>query len=236
LLVVDSSFFRIRKKEGCTELSIHRPTLQKWSTETYAIAVGALTILGVIIAAYIMCLLMGPVLAQRYLYPLCAVTILMLVFGSRGVMDLVQELGKKLKKDWLVKAVKTLLVLALAAFFVVGLGNFKAFYTVYKTEKIATEQVVNSVGEVPEDTVLVTNNVKHLGWTVLYYYYPDRDIITGRCSEEGMEHDKFWYFTPESIDKGELKEMTEAGYTVEKYGHQQIAVYPFEMYYFERVK
>ena len=150
--------------------------------------------------------------------------------------DLVQELGKKLKKDWLVKAVKTLLVLALAAFFVVGLGNFKAFYTVYKTEKIATEQVVNSVGEVPEDTVLVTNNVKHLGWTVLYYYYPDRDIITGRCSEEGMEHDKFWYFTPESIDKGELKEMTEAGYTVEKYGHQQIAVYPFEMYYFERVK
>lgn len=236
LLVVDSSFFRISKKEGCTEVTVHRPTLQKWSTETYAIAVGALAMLGVIAAAYIMCFLMGPVLAQRYLYPLCAVTILMLVFGSRGVMDLVQELGKKLKKDWLVKAVKTVLVLALAALLVVGLGNFKAFYTVVKAEKIATEQVVNSVGEVPEDTVLVTNNVKHLGWTVLYYYYPDRDIITGRCSEEGMEYDKFWYFTPESIDKGEMKEMTEAGYTVEKYGHQQIAVYPFEMYYFERVK
>lgn len=236
LLVVDSSFFCISKKVNVTEIVIHRPTLQRWSTETYAVAVGALTMLGTVVAAYLLCFLMGPVLAQRYLYPLCAVTILMLVFGSRGVMDLVQELGKKLKKDWLVKVVKTVLFLTLAVLLVVGLKNFKAFHTTVKTEKIATEQAVNIVGEVPEDTVLITNNVRHLGWTVLYYYYPDREIVTGRCSNEGMEYDKFWYYTPEAIGKNELKEMTAAGYTVENYGPQQIAVYPFELYYFERVK
>jgi hypothetical protein len=89
---------------------------------------------------------------------------------------------------------------------------------------------------VSEDTALVSNNVKHLAWTVLYYYYPDRKIVTGRCSDEGAEYDKFWYFTPEAIGKSELREMSDMGYTVEKYGQQQIATYPFELYYFEKTK
>lgn len=236
LLVLDSSFFRIAKKKETTELTIHRPTLQKWSTETYAVAVGGLTIVGTIVAAYLLCFLMGPVLAQRYLYPLCAVTILILVYGSSAILELVQELAKKYKKDWFLKAANTLLVLVLAVLVVIGLKNYKVFHTTVKSEQVATEQAIAIVGEVPEDTVLMTNNVKHLGWTVLYYYYPDREIITGRCSDEGMEYDKFWYYTPEKIGKNELKEMTDAGYTVEKYGSQQIAVYPFELYYFERVK
>lgn len=236
LLIADSSFVCVRKKPENTEVIIHRPTLQKWSAETYAVTVGCLTIIGTIVAAYLLCFIMGPVLAQRYLYPLCAVTILILVYGSSGVMELAQEWGRKCERFRPEKVFKVILLIVLAVFVVVGIKNYKVFSDAVQSEKTATEQTIDIVGEVPEDTVLISNNVKHLGWTVLYYYYPENEIVTGRCSDEGMEYDKFWYYTPEKIDKNELKEMTDAGYQVENYGGQQIAVYPFQLYYFERVK
>ncbi len=236
ILLTESSFFKITKRKARTELSIHKPSLKMWSNEAYGVAVGALTIVGTIVAAYILCLIIGPILNQRYLYPLCAVTILLLVIGSSGSLALVQQLAKKLEKEWLVRAAKTVLVLIMLVMVVIGLQNYKTIYTQVEAEKTATEQALGYVGEAPEDVVFISNGVRHLAWTVLYYYYPDNEIVTGRCSDEGLEYDKFWYYTPEVIDEGELKEMTDAGYTVESFGHQQIASYPFEMYYFERVK
>lgn len=236
ILLTESSFFCIRKVAERTELTIHRPTLHRWSNEAYGVAVGALTIVGTLIAAYILCIFVGPVLNQRYLYPLSAVTALLLVMGGSGSLALVQELAKKTDKEWLVRLTKTVLVLAMAALVVIGIGNYRANRAMVKEEQRVTEQVLALVGEVPEDTALISNNVKHLAWTVLYYYYPDRDIVTGRCSEEGMEYDKFWYYTPEDIPESEMKEMQDAGYRVTSYGHQQIAVYPFELYYLESVK
>lgn len=236
VLLTESAFFRVRNEADRTELTIHKPTLQRWSNEAYGVAVGALTIVGTLIAAYVLCIFVGPVLNQRYLYPLSAVTVLLLVMGGSGSLALVQELAKKTNKEWLVRLAKTILVLALAALTIIGVGNYRANRTMVKEEQRVTEQALALVGEVPEDTALISNNVKHLAWTVLYYYHPDRDIVTGRCSDEGMAYDKFWYYTPEPIGKGEMQEMYDAGYTVEEYGSQQIAVYPFELYYFERTK
>lgn len=234
LLMSESSFFRITKKESFTELSIHKPSLRNWSNETYAAAVGALTIVGTLIAAYVLCLIVGPVLAQRYLYPLSAMTILLLVISCSGFLSSIKELGEKLKKRWPEKLAKCVLIAVLAIMAVIGLGNYKVYNKQVRTEQAVTEQALHSIGEVPEDTALVSNNVKHLSWTVLYYYYPHRDVVTGRCSDEGVGYDKFWYFTPEIIEEGELQEMYDMGYTVEYHGGQQIAVYPFELYYFER--
>lgn len=236
VLLTESSFFKITKKQKCTELSIHKPSLQKWSNEAYGVAVGALTIVGTLIAAYILCLIVGPVLNRRYLYPLSAVTVLLLVIGSSGSLALIQELGQKLKKEWLLRSAKFVLVLTMLVMVVIGLGSYRAVYAQVEAEKQVTEQALACVGEAPEDAVFMSNNVKHLAWTVLYYYYPDNEIITGRCSDEGMEYDKIWYYTPESVDEDELQEMTDAGYIVESFGHQQIASYPFELYYMERVK
>lgn len=236
VLLTESSFFGIHKKETCTELIIQKPSLQKWSNEAYGVAVGALTIVGTLIAAYILCLIVGPVLNQRYLYPLSAVTILLLVIGSNGSLALVQRLGKKIKKEWLLRTAKIGVVLVMLAMLVVGLGSYRTIYAQVKAEQTMTEQTLACIGEISKDTALISNNVPHLAWTVLYYYYPDREIVTGTCKNEGMEYDKFWYFSPSVISERHSQKMTDAGYTIESYGQQQIASYPFELYYFERTK
>lgn len=237
LLLAESSFFRIRKAQNRTELSIHKPSLQGWSNEAYGTAVGLLTVAGTLVAAYVLCLIVGPVLIQRYLYPVSAVTILLLVISGSGCLTLLKKWGAKLHKGWQgwpEKLAKTALAAALAVLLVIGLGNYRTYGSQVRAEKTVTEQALSIIGEVPEDTVLVSNNVKHLAWTVLYYYYPDREILTSRCSDNAAEYDKFWYFTPEPIGEGELQEMYGMGFSMEAYGAQQIAVYPFELYYFER--
>ncbi|MDE7269417.1 MAG: glycosyltransferase family 39 protein, partial [Acetatifactor sp.] len=235
LFLTESSFFRIAKdKKNCMQLSIHKPSLKNWSDEAYGAAVGILTVAGTLIAAYVLCLIVGPVLIQRYLYPVSAVTILLLVISGSGCMALVKKWGEKFHKTWPKKLAKTVLVAVLAVLLVIGLNNYRTYSSQVRAEKAVTEQALSLIGEVPEDTVLVSNNVKHLAWTVLYYYYPDREIITSSCSDNAAEYDKFWYFTPEPVGKGELQEMYGMGFTMEAYGAQQIAAYPFELYYFER--
>lgn len=237
VFLTESSFFRISKSGAGTELSVHRPSLKNWSDEAYGAAVGVLTIAGTLAAAYVLCIIVGPVLAQRYLYPLSAVTILLLVIVSAEGLKLAERLGGKSgKTECPVWAAKCVLILVLAALFVIGLNNYRAYRTQVKTEQAATEQTLNLIGEVPKDTALISNNVKHLSWTVLYYYYPHRDIVTGRCSDEGAEYTKFWYFTPEEIGKEEMEEMYDMGYSAEHYGRLQISVYPFELYYFEKAE
>lgn len=230
LFLTESSFFRVTK----TTLSIHKPSLKSWSDEAYGAAVGILTVAGTLIAAYVLCLIVGPVLIQRYLYPVSAVTILLLVISGSGCMALMKKWGEKLHKGWPEKLAKAVLAAMLAVLMVIGLNNYRVYGSQVRAEKTVTEQALSLIGEVPEDTVLVSNNVKHLAWTVLYYYYPDREIITSRCSDNAAEYDKFWYFTPEPIGEGELQEMYGMGFAMEAYGAQQIAAYPFELYYFER--
>lgn len=235
LFLTESSFFRIAKdKKDCTQLSIHKPSLKNWSDEAYGAAVGILTVAGTLIAAYVLCLIVGPVLIQRYLYPVSAVTILLLVISGSGCMALVKKWGGKFHKTWPEKLTKAVLAAVLAVLLVIGLNNYKIYSSQVRAEKAVTEQALSLIGEVPEDMALVSNNVKHLAWTVLYYYYPDREIITGSCSAIAAEYDKFWYFTPEPVGKGELQKMSGMGFTMEAYGAQQIAAYPFELYYFER--
>lgn len=244
LFLAESSFFKMTgavknaSNENGTdnrrEISIHMPSLKNWSDEAYGAAVGVLTVAGTLIAAYVLCLIVGPVLIQRYLYPVSAVTALLLVISGSGCMAIIKKWGEKLRKRWPQKLAKAVLIAALAILAVIGLGNYRDYGSQVRAEKTVTEQALSLIGEVPEDTVLVSNNVKHLAWTVLYYYYPDREIITSRCSDNAAEYDKFWYFTPEPIGEGELQEMYGMGFSMEAFGAQQIAVYPFELYYFER--
>ncbi len=234
LLLSESSLFRVRRQGTQTQITVCRPRLKGWSDETYAAAVGILTIAGTLIAAYVLCLIIGPVLAQRYLYPLSAVTALFLVIGAGGILNLSGKLGENLKKKWLKKAAKCLLAAVLVILCIIGAGNYSSYRSQTKKEQAVTEQTLALIGEVPESTALVSNNVKHLSWTVLYYYYPHRDIITGTYNDIDGTYRDFWYFTPVQMDSGEVKEMTSKGYQIAYYGTQQIATYSFELYYFEK--
>lgn len=235
LFLAESSFFEIKQDKAETPvIVIHRPSLKRWSDHAYGAAIGIFTILGTIIAVYLVCMIVGPVLTGRYLYPVSAITVLLVVIGSDGMLKIVRQNDVKCRIKWPENLVKLGLVFILTALVVIGLRGYREYRKEAIYEKEVTEQTLDIIGEVSEDTVLMSHNVKHLAWTVLYYYYPEREIVTGRCSEEGTEYDKLWYFSPEEVEQPEIDDMRGRGYEVEYYGEQQIATYPFYLYHFVR--
>lgn len=236
LLLTESSWFEMKRAEEKTTVYVKVPTIKTWSDKTYTVMVYALTVLGTIIAAYVLCMIMGPILAQRYLYPLSAVTFITLVVGSSELLELLKKLGEKLQHKWMVPLGKVVLLAMLCVLFVIGLQNYRAFKATVTYEKQKTEEFLSVVGTPDEDTVMVSNGVKHLGWTVLYHYFPNNEIINGRYDNAEIQSNKFWYFTPNYLTDQELKDMTAKGLSVVgAYGDKQIAQYPFVLYYIERV-
>ena len=185
-LLADSSVFTVGE---AGRVCMHKPSVKKWSDKTYAMAVGACTILGTLTFAYLLSIVMAPMLAQRYLYPLSAVAIVMLAVGSSRVLELVAELEKSAWKG-LELLTRLLLVFLLAVLFDLGLQNYRECYDSYEQQKVETDKTLDLIGTPEEDVQMVSNGVKHLGWTVLYYYYPDNEIINGSYNQ--AESDRFW--------------------------------------------
>lgn len=227
-LLADSSVFTVGE---AGRVCLHKPSVKKWSDKTYAMAVGACTILGTLAFAYLLSIVMAPMLAQRYLYPLSAVAIVMLAVGSSRVLELVTELEKSAWKG-LELLTRLLLVLLLAVLFGLGLQNYRECYDNYEQQKVETDKTLDLIGTPEEDVQMVSNGVKHLGWTVLYYYYPDNEIVNGSYNQ--AEANRFWYFTPEAMGDDSFSELQQKGYQVTDYGQMQLAQYPFFLYYMEK--
>ena len=228
-LVVDSSIFSVGK-DG---VHLQKPSVKKWTDKTYAMAVGASTILGTLAFAYLLSIVMAPMLAQRYLYPLSAVAIVMLVVGSSRVLELVAEMEKS---SWrgLEFLTRLVLVVLLAVLFGLGIQNYRECYDSYEQQKVETDKTLDLIGTPDEDVQMVTNGVKHLGWTVLYYYYPDNEIVNGNYNQ--ADSDRFWYFTPNALDSDSIAELQQDGYQVMDYGLMQLSQYPFYLYYIATVQ
>ena len=228
-LVADSSVFSV-EKDG---IHLQKPSVKKWSDKTYAMAVGACTILGTLVFAYLLSVVMAPMLAQRYLYPLSAVAIVMLVIGSSRVLELAAELEKKSWKG--LEAVnRIVLAVLLVVLFGLGIQNYRECYDSYEQQKVETEKTLDLIGTPDEDVNMVTNGVKHLGWTVLYYYYPDNEIVNGDYNQ--ADSDRFWYFTPNELGADVIAGLQQDGYQVTDYGLMQLSQYPFYLYYIEAVQ
>lgn len=225
MLLADSSVFMVRE-EG--RIRLCKPSVKKWSDKTYAMVIGACTILGTLAFAYLLSVVMAPMLAQRYLYPLSAVAIMMLVIGSSRVIELVKELEQHSWKG-LELLTRGILLLLLLLLFSMGIQNYRECYAAYEQQKTETDKTLDLIGTPDEDVQMVTNGVKHLGWTVLYYYYPDNEIVNG--DYEQAESDRFWYFTPDTLSENAFAELQQDGYQVTDYGQMQLAQYPFFLYY-----
>lgn len=224
ILVVDSSVFSVEK--GYVRLQ--KPSVKKWTDKTYAMAVGTCTILGTIAFAYLLSIVMAPMLAQRYLYPLSAAAMIMLAIGSSRVLELVAELEKSSWKG-LECLTRIVLVVLLAMMFVMGIRNYRECYDSFEQQKVATDETLDLIGTPDEDVQMVTNGVKHLGWTVLYYYYPDNEIVNGDYNQ--ADSDRFWYFTPNELSADAAAGLQQDGYRITDYGLKQLAQYPFYLYY-----
>lgn len=227
-LVADSALF-VTGENG--RIRMQKPTVQKWSDKTYAMAVGACTIIGTLAFAYLLSIVMAPMLAQRYLYPLSAVAIVMLVIGSSRVLELMAELEKHSWKG-LELLGRVILTVCLILLFAMGIQNYQECYGSYEQQKTETEKTLDLIGTPGKDTKMVSNGVKHLGWTVLYYYYPDNEIVNGDYRQ--AEADSFWYFTPNALGEDAISEQEYNGYHVTDYGQMQLSQYPFFLYYMEK--
>lgn len=231
VLLADSGVLCVVKQEEVF-VEVHTPNRKNWTGETYSIAVGLLTIAGTICFGYFLCLIMAPVMVQRYLYPLSAVSFCILVVaGGRG-LALLGQLGEKTGCFHLKSIGKAVMVCLICALLVKGIGNYQDYRRLAWNQNQKTEETLDIIGIPDKDVNLVTNGVKHLGWTVLYHYYPDNRIINGGF--DMAESDCFWYFSPHNLGEDTLKEIAESGISVTVYGEKQISQYPFYLYYMER--
>ncbi|MCM1327032.1 MAG: glycosyltransferase family 39 protein [Bacteroidales bacterium] len=234
LFLSESSFFSVEKKGERSILKITPPSLKAWSDETYAFAAGLLTIVGTLLFAYGISALMTPLVALRYLYPLCAVTALLVAVGIYRLLQRLKEIGEKRHLGWLLPAGKTALFLALVLLFVTGISDYKSYSALVRDEKAKTEETLNLIGDAGKGVELVNNGITHIGWTVLHYYYPEAQVVNG--DYHSPEGDDFWYFTPDYLSEEEISELGKEGFGIDGYGEKQISKYPFVLYHFVRQK
>ena len=156
------------------------------------------------------------------MYPLSAVTFLTLAIAMSRIFRI-----SKLEKEGKIAGLALVLL-----FLGIGLSNYKVRSDVALDEENKTRATLNLIGEPEEDTMLVTNGVKHLGWTVLPCYFPGTEYING--TYYSATKDKFWYFNPTPISEDELRMLGENGYDITSYGQMQISQYVFSLYYMEK--
>lgn len=205
---------------------------KKCTDEFYAVAVGGATIVGTIAFAYLLSYTMKPMLAQRYMYPLSAVTFSILIIEISRVITLAREYGIKIEKPKLQTVTKVIAIAFLALFLVIGMGNYKNYRDLTIDQSIKTSATLSLIGEPEEEVVLVTNGVKHLGWTILPCYFPNTEYINGNYMS--TDKNKYWYFNPTPLGEAELLQLKEMGYDVTSYGQMQISQYTFALYYMEK--
>jgi len=232
ILLSDSGIFQPGKQseDGC--LKIHKPGLGKWSAETFSMAVGILTIVGTVAFAYFLCFIMKPVLVVRYLYPLSAVTLCLLVIGSGRWLALLKRLADRTEMSYLADFGKAFLLGLMGILLVIGMKNYRVYSETARLENQRTSETLELIGIPGEDVKMVTNGVQHLGWTVLYHYYPENEIVNGNY--DSTDADMFWYFNPTELSQEELLRLEQKGISVTAYGEMQLAKYPFYLYYMER--
>lgn len=234
LLLAESAIFSMKRGEEKTVIRITTPSAAGWSPHTWTVAAGLLTILGTLVFAYGISVLMTPLLTGRYLYPLCAITAIILVTETGRLFTLLEDWQRKLHQRWFLCAGKIMIFLILAVLLVKGIGNYKAYKAVAEAESAGTKETLYLIGEPTEETEMVNNGIMHIGWTVLDYYYPDTRIRNG--SYDVAESNDFWYFTPDFLENDNITELQAQGYSIAGYGEHQISKYHFVLYHIFREK
>lgn len=231
ILLTDSGVMCLEKGKDGMALEVHTPSMKKWEDETFSIAAGLFTIAGTIAFGYFLCLVMTPVLVERYMYPLSAVAFCLLILCGSRALVLLKRLGEKTGIAHLEGMGKAALACLVCVLFVMGLGNYGRYSAQVREQDEKTGKTLDTIGILDQDVKLVTNGVKHLGWTVLSHYYHDNEIVNG--DYRMAEAERFWYFSPNELGQEELDGLAQDGMSVTVYGENQIAVYPFYLYYFE---
>lgn len=248
-VIMESALITVRKKEEKVMLTLQGPKLAGWTKNLYALVLGSGTIALTLIAAYLACILVRPVLAARYVYPLTGVVCLLAVIAACYLLDAGRRLSQQLQKNWIRTLTKGLLLVLMAVFLYGGVKDYRILKAENEYQQTKTEEILNMIGEgnqkgnpangitavmseVSEYPVLVNNDVTHIGWTVLSYYFPENEILNAAYNT--VQADDFWYFTTAYMSGEQLQEMTDQGYLIYGYGEKQLSKYSFILYRFQR--
>lgn len=229
VFLVDSGIVRREKEEFALKICV--PDQKSWNDKTYAVFIGLLTIAGTIVFGYFLCLVMTPVLIARYLYPVSAVTACVIVMAGSRVLEILKQFGEREGLPHLQGIGKGILAAICLALLIIGIQNYHEYSQEVKIEKERTQETLDFIGTPDENAKMVTNGVRHLGWTVLYHYYPDNEVVNG--DYRMAEADCFWYFNPEELAPEIIEELEKGGMSVTACGEHWISQYPFYLYYMD---
>ncbi len=232
VFLAESSVLKKKRAEGQSVVEICAPGWLMWSGEMFGLAVGVITLAGTVGTGLLISELMHPMLARRYVHPLAGLAAMMLVVGSAELLKVLKRWSVRRWCGWLPGAGKCVLAVLLVLMSLAGMKDYKSFQAENEYQAAKTAEVLYLIGEPTEDMVLVSNGVKHLGWTVLKYYYPEAEIINGGWQE--TDADDFWYFTTDPISEADLSEMFAKGYAVSGYPYLQLVKYPLTLYHLSK--
>ena len=230
LFFVESAVVKVKRSEEKAVIRIQAPRAGTWTADYCILLAGLVTIVLTLVVSYLADIVYRPILSRRYVYPLGGVVAMMLVIGGSRFLQLLKDRQMTWKKIRLEAAGKCVLLLLLAALLLIGIKDYRKVSTEMWFQAERTETVLELIGEPVEDMNLVCNGVKHLGWTVLQYYYPEAKV----CYDDydNIEEDDFWYFASDFLTEDDFSILEQKGYILAGYGEQQIATYPFVLYHF----
>ena len=227
---VESAVAEGKRTEEKILICVQAPRASTWSAECSTLFVGLVTIVLTVVIAYSADIVYRPILSQRYVYPLGGVVAMMLVIGGSRFLQLLKDRQEVWKKTWFETVGKSMLLFILAGLMLTGIKDYRQVSAEVAFQSTRTEAVLALIGEPTEDMVLVNNGVKHIGWTVLHYYYPNAEIINDNYNN--IEADDFWYFTSNFLSEQDFSVLLQKGYELGGYGEQQISTYKFVLYHF----
>lgn len=175
------------------------------------------SIVGVLAFSYAVSYLFHPMLAFRYVYVLIPLVLLIFMIGMKNVIEYIHEENTK---ENIRTVLYTLCVVLFLVMTLLSLLDFKYFRSVTKTQNVETNKILNIVGVPDPNTVICSNGVKHLSWTVLSYYY-DSEITTWNPwdvpDKLGMWPSDYWCFNGYPYDDDAKNKMANMGYANEEY-------------------
>ena len=224
-LLTESKVISIEKK-----IVIQKPDFKAIDNDGFAFIILFVSAILTIAFSYFMCVIYQPILAARYMYVIIPFTITMLMIAVSRYIKICEQN----KKGLLIGILFAIWCVML----VVGLLDFKYYRRVSKTQSVETEKTLELIGTPKKDSVLVSQEVPHLAWTVLKFYYPENEVYN--CypteAEDKVEHEieDMWAFMGRELNNGERQNLLYRGYVIDYYNDMQIAKYRFYLYHLHK--
>ncbi len=234
--------------KGDFMVSFRKPSnpFRSFSNDDRMFAACWMTGILVLCFAYGISFIAKPMVACRYTYPLVPFVIMIWALAVKNLIRLFagnNKTGeaedpsvyeKALVDNAVGKTGLAIVLLIWTIVFVMGLMDFKYQRSIVKVQDATTSQTLNIIGTPGERTAFTSEQVQHLSWTVLYYYYPDRDIYSGNLYDITEDHDEIWACMGYELSEETLAEMESRGFAYEIHKNMWIGKYNFDLYHFIR--